>query len=49
MNQEINNDKEDMCLEIYGVRYFKLTQHERDIIDKMYILKYKLKGGKNGN
>ena len=46
---EVNYDKEDLCLEIYGVRYFKLTEHERKVIDKLYISKYNLKEVKNGN
>ena len=45
----INEDKEDMCLEIYGVRYYRLTQYERDLIDRMYIKRFNLERGNNGN
>lgn len=40
---EINENKEDLSLEIYKVRYYKLTSHERLIIDKLYISKFNLK------
>ena len=39
----INDDKEDLSLEIYGERYYRLTSHERRLIDLMYISKYNLK------
>ena len=32
----INEEKEYMSLDIYGVRYDKLTSNEKWIIDKMY-------------
>ena len=31
-----NENKEMMCLEVYGVRYFKLTTSEKHIIDRLY-------------
>jgi hypothetical protein len=31
-----NEQKEMMCLETYGVRYFKLTTNEKRIMDRLY-------------
>ena len=47
-----NENKEMMCLEIYGVRYFKLTTPEKHIIDRLYsrqILEEMQKEVQNGN
>lgn len=43
MLNEINNDKEDLSLEIYGERYYRLKSIQKHIIDKLYISKFNLK------
>ena len=47
MENQINENKEDLCLEIYGVRYFRLCQFQRDIIDRIYSKRI-LEGGYHG-
>lgn len=45
--EQINIDKEDMSLEIYGERYCKLKSIQKHIIDKIY--SNKLQEVNNGN